>query len=244
MSRSNWVDQLRSVLVSLGLAFGAFLVGNLLVLVTGIVLAALGIPVFDRPALSLLIGSVVLQGVTFGGLALVYLRYRDLDWDFIRVHSPTKRDVGVVVVGFVTLLAMLLVSAFVLTSLGIDSAQNRVLEIGQQNPAVLLLLVPLSFLLIGPGEELMFRGLIQGTLREAFHPIRAVVLASAIFAAVHIFSLTGDGKLAYIGVVFVLALVLGGTYELTDNLAVPSLIHGAYNALQFGGAYLAAVGLL
>jgi membrane protease YdiL (CAAX protease family) len=54
---------------------------------------------------------------------------------------------------------------------------------------------------------------------------------------VHVFSLQGSGKLVYIGVVFTLALVLGVAYELTDNLAVPALIHGAYNAVQFGLAY-------
>ena len=51
-----------------------------------------------------------------------------------------------------------------------------------------------------------------------------------------------SGKFAYLGVVFALALVLGATYELTDNLVVPALIHGAYNAVQFGIQYLAATG--
>jgi len=44
--------------------------------------------------------------------------------------------------------------------------------------------------------------------------------------------------------VFVLALVLGRTYESTDDLAVPSLIHGVYNAVRFGGAYLGATRML
>jgi membrane protease YdiL (CAAX protease family) len=37
---------------------------------------------------------------------------------------------------------------------------------------------------------------------------------------------------------FVPGLVLGVTYEATDNLVVPSLIHGAYNATLFTLAYL------
>ena len=65
-----------------------------------------------------------------------------------------------------------------------------------------------------------------------FHPVGAIVLASALFASVHLFSLSGQGKFVYIGIVFGLA----------HNLVVPALIHGAYNAVQFGGAYLAATG--
>ena len=88
----------------------------------------------------------------------------------------------------------------------------------------------------------MFRGLVQGTLRENFHPARAIILASALFASIHLFSLSGEGKLVYIGIAFVLALVLGAAYEYTDNLAVPAVIHGTYNAVQFAESYLAATG--
>ncbi|MFC7197304.1 CPBP family intramembrane glutamic endopeptidase [Halosimplex aquaticum] len=67
-----------------------------------------------------------------------------------------------------------------------------------------LLLIPLSFLVVGPGEELLYRGLVQGTLRETLHPARAIVLASALFASIHLFSLTGEGKLVYVGIAFAL----------------------------------------
>lgn len=242
MARLAFGDQLRSVGTSIGLALSAFVIGNVIVLGTGVILEAVGIPVFSRPSRSLFLSTVLLQGVTFGGLALVYLRIRDLGWGFINVHLPNLRDMGVTVGGSLLLLTILGVASVLLSSLGLQSAQNQVVEVGEQNPVVFLLLVPLSFLLIGPGEELLFRGLIQGTLREAFQPVGAIVLASGLFAVVHLFSISGEGKLIYIGVVFGLALVLGGTYEYTDNLIVPSLIHGAYNAVQFGGAYLAATG--
>jgi membrane protease YdiL (CAAX protease family) len=39
----------------------------------------------------------------------------------------------------------------------------------------------------------------------------------------------------------VLSLILGATYEDTDNLVVPSVIHGGYNALIFGSMYANAV---
>jgi membrane protease YdiL (CAAX protease family) len=232
----------RAVLIAIGVAVLAFVVGNLLVVLTALVLALFGIALLSAPALQVLVSTVLLQGVAFGGTALLYLRYRGNGLAFLRARVPTLRDVGWIVGGFAALLGLLALTQVVFTALGIQSAQNQIVELASGNPIVFLLLVPLSFLLVGPGEELLFRGLVQGTIAEALHPARAVVLASAIFALVHYGSLAGSGKFAYLGVVFALALVLGATYELTDNLVVPALIHGAYNAVQFGIQYLAATG--
>ncbi|MFC6976274.1 hypothetical protein ACFQL1_18855 [Halomicroarcula sp. GCM10025709] len=37
------------------------------------------------------------------------------------------------------------------------------------------------------------------------------------------------------------ALVFGVSYEYTDNIVVPSLIHGFYNATLFTGLYVSVV---
>lgn len=230
------------MVVAIELALGSFVIGNIVVQTVATALGAVGFQVYGRPAVTLFLSVVLLQGVTFGGIALAYLEFRDLGWGFLRARVPSLRDLAVTLGGFLLLIAILVVTSVVLSSLGIESAQNQIVTIGNQNPSVFLLLIPLSFLLVGPGEELLFRGLIQGTLAESFHPARAVVLASALFASVHLFSLSGEGKFVYVGIVFALALVLGSTYVYTDNLVVPALIHGAYNAVQFGWAYLVATG--
>ena len=243
MTQSNTQrTRLRPVVVAIELALGSFVIGNVVVQTVSTTLEAVGFQVYGRPAVTLFLSVVLLQGVTFGGIALVYLKLRDLGWGFLRARVPSLRDLAVTLGGFLLLIAILVVTSGVLSSLGIESAQNQIVTIGNQNPSVFLLLIPLSFLLVGPGEELLFRGLIQGTLAEPFHPARAVVLASALFASVHLFSLSGEGKFVYVGIVFALALVLGSTYVYTDNLVVPALIHGAYNAVQFGWAYLVATG--
>ncbi|WP_135306052.1 CPBP family intramembrane glutamic endopeptidase [Haloarcula amylovorans] len=229
-----------SVVTAIGLTYGSTIIGSLVVLIAGAVLSIFGINVATRPSLRLVLNTVLLQGLTFGGGTVLYLRYRNLGFDFIPLTIPDRRDVAVTIAGIVTLLGLLVIASMIISSLGLESAQNRIVTIGQQNPAVYLLLVPLSFLLVGPGEELLYRGLVQGTLRKTLHPARAIVLASALFASIHLFSLTGEGKLVYVGIAFVLALVLGATYEYTDNLAVPAVVHGAYNAVQFGSAYLTA----
>ena len=231
-----------AVATAIGLTYGSYVVGGIVVLVVSTALAVVGVRVSTRPSLRLLLSTVLLQGVTFGGITIVYLKVRNLDYGFAPFTIPDRQDAVVILGGIVALIGLLLTASSVISSLGLKSAQNQVVEIGQQNPAVFLLLIPLSFLLIGPGEELLFRGLVQGTLREAIHPTPAVVLASALFASIHLFSLSGEGKLVYIGVAFVLALVLGATYEYTGNLTVPALVHGGYNAIQFAGAYVTTIG--
>ena len=234
---TNGRQQIRAVGITLGIALGSFVVGSILLMLVSQALSAIGISLSDRPALRLGVSTVLLQGVTFGGVALFYLQARDIGLEFIRVRVPTRRDIAWVTGGFIMILVAVRALSAIIAYLGFDHASNQIIEVGREEPTVFLVLIPLSFLLVGPGEELLFRGLIQGTLRESFHPARALILASLIFAMVHVFSLQGSGKLVYIGVVFTLALVLGVTYERTDNLAVPALIHGAYNAVQFGLAY-------
>lgn len=226
----------------MGLTYGSYVTGAVIVLAASVALAAVGIRVTERPSIGLLLSTVLLQGVTFGGIAIAYVKVRNIGFDFVPFAFPSRREILVTFGGTIALLGLLFVASGVISSLGLESARNQIVETGRQNPTVFLLLVPLSFLLVGPGEELMFRGLVQGTLRESFHPARAIVLASALFASIHLFSLTGDGKLVYIGIAFVLALVLGATYEYTGNLTVPALIHGAYNAIQFGAAYVTTTG--
>jgi membrane protease YdiL (CAAX protease family) len=235
-------SRIYAVTAAIGLTYGSTIAGTVIVLVASSLLIPFGIDLTSRPSLRLLLSTLLLQGVTYGGLSILYLKYRDLGFDFVPVSIPDRRDVAVTAAGIAALLGLLVAASGIISLLGLESAQNRIVTIGQQNPEAFLLLVPLSFLVVGPGEELLYRGLVQGTLGETLHPARAIILASALFASIHLFSLTGDGKLVYVGVAFVLALVLGATYEYTDNLVVPALIHGTYNAIQFANAYLTATG--
>jgi hypothetical protein len=43
-------------------------------------------------------------------------------------------------------------------------------------------------------------------------------------------------------IIFGVAVVLGALYEYTDNVVVPALAHGAYNAVLFVTSYVVLVG--
>jgi CAAX amino terminal protease family. len=95
---------------------------------------------------------------------------------------------------------------------------------------------------IGPGEELLSRNIVQKHLYDGFSRPAAVVVGTAIFAAIHLPAYaTGPPPAVFATLLqlFGISLVLGVVYERTENVVVPALVHGTYNAVQFGFAYLA-----
>ena len=93
---------------------------------------------------------------------------------------------------------------------------------------------------VGPCEEILYRGVIQNRLRERFSRIPAIVAASVIFASVHIVAFGTTDPVAILTTVSVLAvtsLVLGGVYELTGNLVVPWLLHSLHNSILMAVAF-------
>ncbi|MFB6134131.1 MAG: lysostaphin resistance A-like protein [Halanaeroarchaeum sp.] len=218
---------LGAVLVAVGGIAGAFLVTGAVVFA----LQAIGITLSTVPtfALTFLTGSI-----GFVGAATLYLRSRGrTPVDYVGIEWPSLADFGWVVGGYVAALALVMASGLVLTLFQVDpNTTNQAAKAGMENPVLLLWLVPLSFLVIAPGEEYLFRGTVQARLREAFPAWIAIPLTAAIFAVLHFFSLTGGagGRFIAIGVLFMPSLVFGAIYEKTGNLVTSTLIHGAYNA--------------
>jgi hypothetical protein len=238
MATASPRTQIRSLLVGVSLGLAGIVVGSALVLAAVFGLRGVGIAVDGL--LFIVLSLPLVQGVAFGGVALAYVRYRELGLDWFGIRVPSLRDLVYVVVGYVVALGAAMTGAVLVTLTGVEAGTNAAAELAFDNPEVLLVLIPASFLLIGPGEELLFRGVVQGRLRESFGPVPAVVLASAVFAAIHFTALTGgaSARLVSIGVLFFPSLVFGTAYELTDTVVVPALIHGAYNATLFTLLYL------
>ncbi len=163
-----------------------------------------------------------------------------------RLRRPTPRDAGYLLAGTVVLLVAANALGGLFARLGIEVAQNSVILAGRDDPTFFLWMVPVSILLVGPFEELVFRGGLQGLLRRSWGPAPAIVLASAGFGAVHLPALIGgqQGAVVYVVVAAALGLVLGAAYERTGNLLVPAGAHGLYNAALFSFQYAAATGLV
>ena len=221
------------------LIVGAFLCATAIVGLGANALVAAG--VVARDTLEFRVVAAVLQFFGFGigvGGYLVVTR----DWDLVEVRVPTLRTVGLIAVGVVALLLAQLAIARLLAVLGISVAQNQVVVTGQQDPRYFLYMIPVAILLVGPFEELVFRGGVQGILRRTWGPSVAIVVASVLF---HWIALTGGGgsRVPYVTVAATLGLVLGYLYERSRNLVVPAVVHGLYNTVLFGAQYLSATGM-
>jgi hypothetical protein len=230
---------LRSVVVAVVVALVGIVAGTALVLGSVTAVRAGGIRI--TPLAFVVASLVLLQGVAFGGVALGYLRYRGLPVDYLGVRVPSIQDVGAIVVAYVVAIGVAISGAIVVSLSGVQAGSNQAAELGAENPEVLLLLIPASILIIGPGEELLFRGVVQNRLREAFSAVPGIAIASAIFAGIHFVALSGGtgARLVSIVVLFFPSLVFGAVYEYTENLVVPALVHGAYNATLFTLLYVA-----
>ena len=183
------------------------------------------------------------QVLAFGGLALGYLRYRGYDLAgaraYLGIRPPSLREIGAVFGGFIGMIVLLaVVSAIV--SLFSTPADNVAAQNASENPEAIPAMIVIMLLIVGPFEELLYRGVVQTRLRERFAPAVGIVAASVVFASVHAAgALTGTPTeiLTTVAVLFVVSLVLGGLYEYTGNLVVPAVVHGLFNSFQLAGIY-------
>ncbi|PSQ39505.1 CPBP family intramembrane metalloprotease [Halobacteriales archaeon SW_12_71_31] len=246
-------SDLRSVASSVLLAFGVALVGFLAVVPVGFVLVnvllATGVLSPEPSGVEItLLGLVSLQGIAFPLVASVYLRLRGLGLDFLRVRTPSLRQLGVVVGGVVAILVLVTLSQVVVSVLGVTPAERTDQEV-LTNPEFALVGIPLMLLIVGPGEELLFRGVVQSTIRETTPAPVAIVLANVAFAPAHLLAFLGAGNslvgiVTSISLIFLPGVVFGVVYEYTDNLVVPALAHGLWNSLLLATVLLgAATGL-
>lgn len=244
----NWRSQyttasawFRALWISLSLGFvgfGALIVASL----TGYLgLFLIG---HSTPLTEEVVSTVAGQGLALSGTALgyLYLRYDGFDVErivaFLRIRTPTRRELGLVVLGLfgsliVDISALMLIEVF--EPFGSpEPATHSSIEEGRKNPILFVVDIPLAILLVGPGEELLYRGVIQSRLRETFPTAIAVITAGLVFAVIHYPAFTGAGlgpTLSSLSLILVSGIYFGALYEYSDNLVVPALVHGLGNAL-------------
>ncbi|MCL9813030.1 CPBP family intramembrane glutamic endopeptidase [Natranaeroarchaeum aerophilus] len=178
-------------------------------------------------------------------VVVVYLYWREGGITSIDLRWLDTRDLLYCLGGFIGLLLVLLLSAELLAGLGVPSSPSGVTEgAPEPRPELFLAVLLISALLVGPVEELLFRSVIQRSLYSSFTRASSVVLSSILYAAIYLpayatapFSVA----LAGLSLAFTLSLVLAVTYARTDNVLVPALIHGAFNAFQYAVLYVAVV---
>lgn len=248
-----------ALVAAIGLGVGGLLFGVVL-MIFAMTALIVGVGLELTTTLQLVLGLIFVQGIGAGGVALAYATLRPKFAPVLRrtlgmsgganrfqigVSVPDTRDLLTVGAGYVLAIGLAIAGSILVSviasSLGVQTGTNQAAEVGMENPELLLLLIPASILLIGPGEELLFRGVVQGRLREVFDAVSGVLIASVLFAGLHWFALSGGSPagnlIALVGLLGP-AIVFGASYEYTGNIVVPSLIHGIYNATLFTLLYV------
>ncbi|AWB26911.1 CPBP family intramembrane glutamic endopeptidase [Halococcoides cellulosivorans] len=241
----------RERLVALGWGTLAVVVATILVgvvfawsqflgLVTDLGTAPLALPSVVQFTLLIVVAELLGYGVAS---LLIVVVSRRLDRPLVRVRVPTLFDLALVAGGSVLSIAILYTFSFLMLWLGIDASSHQIAEMGQRSPYIFLVGAVLSIPVIGLAEELFFRGVVQDLLGEATPTSVAVVVASVLFAVPHLFSYLPQGgaltvadyQAAAVSLVmlFVIGLVLGAIYEISDNVVVPTVVHGVFNGYQF-----------
>ena len=110
---------------------------------------------------------------------------------------------------------------------GEPSTQEAVKMVAMSNSQTELALQALSVMFFAPiAEELLFRGVIYTSIKQAGHPKLAIGFSAIIFATIH-------GSLALMLPLAALAWALVWVYEKTGTIIAPIIMHATFNAINF-----------
>lgn len=199
----------------------------------------------DSFALTFIIGGS-LATFWFAVVGIAYLRFRPVPINY-DLRWPTLRDGGWILGGLAAIIVASLLTEIVVSLFGTGSATNISNAAAVENPVFIYsVFLVANFLFIAPIEEFLFRGVIQGRLRESVGAITAISITSIGFGLTHIPSYWfGGSDLLSVGVwgavlgISTTGFILGYVYERTNSLLTVSIIHGLVNTIGIGLALLA-----
>ncbi|PVX25721.1 MAG: hypothetical protein CW716_07475 [Candidatus Bathyarchaeum sp.] len=213
------------------------LVGSILVVT---VILGLGIDYQELTFPSSLLSLPITEGIIFG-VTLFFARQKHATLRDLGLKKPSLKTILTVTVAAIFLIFVAVsISVVEEAVLGPDPmAEELLYALLPQDTFQLLLLVGLSIFLVGPAEELAFRGFIQRGLENSYGKTAGLVFASVLFGLLH-----GLNSLRSIIPVTVLSLFLGYVWQKTDyNTTACAWMHGLYDAITITVAYLAATAI-
>lgn len=213
--------------------------------VAGIVGGSVGVSLWGgaAPALGVAEGTTAFQiagtVAQFVGIAapVVLFVASSGDRDLLAFEVPDRRQAAIAVGATVGLYALQIVLLTAFSLIDVTPSQNPAVDPTGREASYFLAMIAVSVLVVGPAEELLVRGGIQGLLKRAWGPWPAIIGASALFGSLHYIG-SGSSALAYVAFSFLLGCLLGYLYERTGNLVVPMVAHGGYNAAIYAIQYV------
>ena len=216
------------------------LVGGILLgsLVVGLVLLGMGIDYLSLPFPIALI-SLPVNETIFVVITLLFAKYKGASLKELGLKKPSVRILMIVSVVAVPLF---------LLGVGISVGEEMVFgpdpmaellekSVMPRDPFQLVAMVALSLVLVGPCEELAFRGFVQRGFENSFGKMWGLLVSSVLFGLLH-----GLNTLYAVVPVFVVGLVLGYVWQRTGgNTTATALMHGVYDAIAIAIAYYLSI---
>jgi len=152
---------------------------------------------------------------------------------------PTRRHAAVAVGGLAAAFAVLLAVSWTASAVSAPVGGHVAMANLGLSAITLPAYVGAMLLVVGPAEEYLFRHVLQRRVLTG-GPVRRIAVAGIAFGLVHAVVYGLDvGAVVPVVALSAIGIVFGISYEVTDNLTVPSLVHGTYNAALFVGLFLA-----
>lgn len=218
----------------LALAVG-ILMGSI---VTGLLLLGMGFDYQDLPfPLSLL--AIPINHSIMLGITLLFAKCKGASLGKLGLKKTSLRIL--IIVSFSAVLLFLLaigISIIEEVVLGPDpTAELLAKSLTPRDLFQLIAMISLFLSLVGPIEELAFRGFVQKGFENSFGKMKGLVIASVLFGLLH-----GLNSLRVIVPIFAISLVLGYVWQKTSgNTTASALMHGTYDSIGITIAYFATV---
>ena len=184
-------------------------------------LAQLAFFVIDKQWLQWTVG--VVTTIAMLGLYALFVKWfekhKAMDIPFNRIVQDTAKGLGV---GFCFFMGVVLIMML----LGL----YRIDSIGTDKPLKIISAFFL-FLLVGTGEEILFRGVLYRWIDEKWGFVVALIVSSVIFGFIHITEPSAT-LWSSVSIAVEAGLLLGAAYKYSGTLWLPIGIHWAWNFTQ------------
>jgi membrane protease YdiL (CAAX protease family) len=225
----------KTALICYLLLFAGILVGSLIV---ALILLDMGLDVQELTFPSALIALPINEGIILG-ITLLFANQNGAGLRQLGLKKPSLKII--LVASFAALFLLFLaigISVIEEVILGPDPEAGLLVDaILPRDNIQLIAMLGISLALVGPAEELAFRGFVQRGFETSFGKTSGLLVASVLFGLLH-----GLNSLRSIVPVTIVSLFLGYFWQKTDGNTVASAwVHGMYDGISIALVYFAYV---
>jgi membrane protease YdiL (CAAX protease family) len=217
------------------------LVGGLLLgsLVVGLILLGMEIIRVEDLPFPLALISIPVNETIFVVITLLFARHKSASLKELGLKKASFRILMIVSVMALPLFLLGVgISAGEEMIFGPDPTEEQVeWALMPRDSFQLVAMVAFFLVLVGPCEELAFRGFVQRGFENSFGKTWGLLVSSVLFGLLH-----GLNTLYAVVPVFVVGLVFGYVWQRTGgNTTATALMHGVYDAVAIGIVYYLSV---